>query len=154
MYHEVQLISLKIVGLCIANVVQSRFDRNGSHFQGFEAHGDQPNIVKMTKVTNSSLLVRVERIHLHLIQKIEQLTLCAKEYRTSISTHDEMHNLVKYVCSLVFACFLDFSFDKVLEMAFLLVLLSTPKIAKVLTHLSQFNNFGKILFLQLWDWAF
>jgi alanine-glyoxylate transaminase/(R)-3-amino-2-methylpropionate-pyruvate transaminase len=57
----------KAGGLCIADEVQSGFARTGSNFWGFEAHGVQPDIVTMAKVTNSSLLVRVERIHLHLI---------------------------------------------------------------------------------------
>jgi len=57
----------KAGGLCIADEVQSGFARTGSHFWGFESHGVQPDIVTMAKVINYSLLVRVERIHLHLI---------------------------------------------------------------------------------------
>jgi alanine-glyoxylate transaminase / (R)-3-amino-2-methylpropionate-pyruvate transaminase len=58
----------KAGGLCIADEVQSGFARTGSHFWGFESHGVQPDIVTMAKViTSYSLLVRVERIHLHLI---------------------------------------------------------------------------------------
>lgn len=49
----------KAGGLCIADEVQSGFARTG-HFWGFETQGVQPDIVTMAKVTNSSLLVRVE----------------------------------------------------------------------------------------------